>query len=242
LMEISEETGEQTIMLPTAPDLGNFGSREWMRTIVTDFTGHFAPIMLSSHFQEMQASGEGEYIDPVHSEMADWSGDQEALTGDENKANLDALVEFMVQEAAHARVKIDADKAERGREVATEGAWAGELEGTSCADCHETIGKKFTANAEADYYGYPDMAEYASAKWLKAFLKNPGSTQFYGKKNQMPAFQDLPDDELDLLVRWLVKDYPETHVHDYESHKAELSKKVQQAVQGDLAGQQVEAE
>ena len=71
--------------------------------------------------------------------------------------------------------------------------------------------------------GYPDLAEYGSAKWLKAFISDPGSDQFYGAKNHMPAYADkMNAKDLDLLVRYMTGDYHETHVEDYPSRITEV--------------------
>ena len=119
----------------------------------------------------------------------------------------------------------DAALVDTGRAVATEGAWAGDLEGSSCVDCHTTLGEDFIAVSDDDADGYPTLAKYGSAVWLKDFIRNPGAARHYGEKNQMPAYspQQLRDDELDLLVRWMTHDYLPSEVHDYENRLTELS-------------------
>ena len=63
-----------------------------------------------------------------------------------------------------------------------------------------------------------------SADWLKAFLSDPGTEQFYGLKNHMPGYAErMTEEELDLIVRWMLRDYAETHVEDYESRRKELA-------------------
>jgi ubiquinol-cytochrome c reductase cytochrome b subunit len=195
--EFDEETQARRIAEATAPDLGNLGSREWMRAIITNFEQHFAPLRNAEWF------GKEEGIEPAESEMADWSGDRHALQSDENASDLAALIEFLMAERKSETIEVDDRLVERGRELATQGNWASSIE-VACTECHETIGEEFDASFEGGS-GYPDLAGYLSYEWLVDFLKDPGSPQYYGDKNQMPAFHDtLTTEELDLLVRWLL--------------------------------------
>ena len=218
---------------PTAADLGNFASRDWMRAVVVDYSGHFADWKNAGWFADAkaaEAAGEDvEYLDPDNSEMADWSGDAESLKSPENAENLNALIEFLYAEAQHGYQPVYADEeyedlgkpdatlVEKGRAVAVEGAWAGALEGTSCADCHTSIGQDFVAIADDDADGYPTMAKYGSAAWLKDFIRNPGAARHYGSKNAMKAYStaNISDQDLDLLVRWMTSNYYPTEVQDY---------------------------
>lgn len=220
VLVLKDKDGNVTPAVPTAADLGNFGSRAWMRSILTDYENHFAAIKNNQWYKDAKAGDDDEFFDPAESEMADWSGDKDSLTSDENKQNLDAIIEFLVSETKRPGLEFDAAKVEKGRSLATEGTWAGEIEGTSCADCHTTIGEDFTKIADDDVDGYPDLAKYGSAAWLKDFIGNPGSDQHYGAKNRMPAYADkMTSEELELLVRWLVGDYYPTKVEPYESKK-----------------------
>lgn len=219
VLALKDKDGNLTPAIPTAADLGAFGSREWMRAILTDYKNHFAPIKNNQWYKDAKA-GDGEFFDPDASEMADWSGDKDSLMSDENKENVDALIEFLLAETNRPGLEVDAAKVERGRSLATEGSWAGDIEGTSCADCHTTIGEDFAKIAADDVDGYPDLAKYGSAAWLKDFISNPGSEQHYAGKNRMPAYADkMTRKELDLLVRWMVGDYYPTKVERYESKK-----------------------
>ena len=224
----SGEDRRTVVAKPTAPDLGGFAGRDWMKGVVVDFADHFAWMKNASWYTEAQkqeAAGEFvEYIDVENSEMADWSGDQEALTSAENAANLEALVEFLVAEANHSGVETDAAKVETGRGLAVDGTWVGSLEGMSCSGCHTTIGEEFTAIPDDDVDGYPTMSEYGSQVWLKDFIRHPDAARHYGEKNRMPVFgaDKLSDEELDLLVRWITGDYPQTSVPDYPDRMDEL--------------------
>lgn len=203
---------ESATAAPTAADLGNFGSREWMEGVVLNYSDHFSWLKNAQWYQQAQASGD-EVLSPDDSEMADWSGDAEALAAPENAADVEALIEFLVSETGHAGLTINEELVERGRAIAVDGEW--DL-GTSCADCHSTVGQDFTA-ADDDADGYPTLAGYGSATWLRDFIRHPDAERHYGEKNQMPASspEKLSDEDLDLLVRWMTGEYPESSVTDY---------------------------
>jgi ubiquinol-cytochrome c reductase cytochrome b subunit len=217
----SKEPAEYTSVLaaPTAADLGSFASREWMRGIVLNYSEHFSWLKNAQWYKDAQESGD-ELIDPDNSDMADWSGDAEALAAPEQRDDVNAIIEFLVSEAAHGKTTTDAAQVARGREVAVDGDW--DLE--SCSTCHTSIGNEFMASDD-DADGFPSLAQYGSAAWLKDFIRNPGAARHYGEKNQMPAYnsEKLGDRELDLLVRWMTGDYPESTVEDYPRMLSQLN-------------------
>lgn len=195
--QTNPETGDRVQALPTAPDLAGLGSREWMRGILTDFTNHFAALKNADWF------GHKDGIDPDHSEMADWSGDLEALLSEENEADLAALIEFLVAETGRDPAQLNLDIVPRGRELALKGNWTHAID-VSCRDCHETIGKTFDPRGEGGS-GYPDLAKYLSQDWLTNFLEDPGHPRHYGNRNRMPGYRErLTADEMKLLVQWLL--------------------------------------
>jgi ubiquinol-cytochrome c reductase cytochrome b subunit len=217
--------GNSIIAAPTAADLGTFGRREWMNAIVTDYATHFSWIKNARWYQDAKAraaAGESvEFLNPEGSEMADWtSGNVESLMSPENADNVKALVEFLTAEAGHVVTTYDPALVEKGRSLATEGTWEGALNGTSCKQCHDTIGDEFpSAPDDSNANGYPTMAKYGSALWLKDFIRNPGAARHYGAKNAMTAStpEKLSDQDLDLLVRWMTGDYVPSTVPDYSS-------------------------
>ena len=220
LKQTDEKTGEVSISTPEATDLANFGSRDWMKAIIVDYGNHFAPL---KDAQWYPGADDAEFnLDD--SEMAGASEEYaEAFEAPENAGDLSALVEVLVamRNWKGDEEKIDAALVERGQQILDGEPLADGTEISSCTDCHDTIGSDFELTGEG--YGYPDLAEYGSAKWLKAFIGDPGSDQFYGAKNHMPAYADkMTDKDLDLLVRWMTGDYHETHVEDYPSRITEV--------------------
>jgi len=213
-----EETKKRVTVPPAAADLGNFGSREWMRAVVCDYENVFKPWRNSQWFKNAEQDGnEADVLNPSESEMASWSGDRDQLMSEENSEPLQALVEFLVSETGRGDLEVDAELAAKGRDVAVDGDWSEGLTGTSCANCHSTIGDEYEEGSD-DGSGYPNLAKYGSAEWLKSFISDPGTAQHYGDKNEMPAYQGrLSPEDLDLLVRWMVKDYQPTHTKPYHS-------------------------
>ncbi len=197
---VDPQTGQSTTAAPTAPDLGQLGRREWMRAILVDFEEHFAPV------ENAQWYGHEEGIDPENSEMTDWSGDRDSLLAPENAEDLDSIIEYLVSLSHRTDVQLNDRLVARGESLAIQGDWTAGVS-TACTDCHDTLGDPFEPSGEGNG-SYPDIAEYLSAAWLRSFIANPGTDQFYSSRNHMPAYENkMTDGELDLLVRWLVGDY-----------------------------------
>ena len=211
-----------------AADLGTFGSREWMKSIITDYKTHFAPLKNAKWYKDIKQKEEageeaGDYINVEDGEMAGWSADYgKNLLKPENQGALDAIAEYFVGGAIAADQKTrtfeardyDAELAKTGGKI-LEDASAGEgvlADAGSCFDCH--------ARTVADEgNGYPTLVNYASSEWLKSFISNPGADRHYGSKNKMPAYEGkLTERELDLLVRWLTGDYAPTHLELDQLH------------------------
>ena len=77
------------------------------------------------------------------------------------------------------------------------------------------------------------MAKYASAEWLTDFIRNPGAGRHYGSRNRMKAYppEQITDQELDLLVRWMTRNYLPTQVKDYPNRLEELAAALKQSAE-----------
>lgn len=190
---------------PLAPSLANFGSRDWIRSVLTDFAGHFAAV---GNFE----GGEGAGI--LVGDMANWSTDnQAALTAAENAEGVNDLVEFLYSQSGRSDAKPADDEAVvRGRAVFETGQLTDAVMFSgSCVDCHalQPTGEE-TVLGEGGYA--PNLTGYGSAAWIERFVSNPADDVFpcYGGSgnNAMPAFADqLTEHQLDMLARWLAADY-----------------------------------
>jgi len=224
----------KVVAWPQAADLGTFRTREWMRSVLTDYENHFSAFRDAAWFQaaqQLEATGKSvAYLDPEYSEMADWSGEKDDLGSPENLPKIDALVEFLVQQAGAKDV--DEDLAAQGLALATQQDWSGTAVSDSseatCASCHSTIGQAFVDVPDDKADGYPNLSGYGSSAWLRSFVADPEAAQHYGEKNRMPEYADrVTEQELDLLVRWMTGDF-ETDTEDYPSLTERLQAMVQQ--------------
>lgn len=188
----------------TAADLGTFGTREWLRSMLTDITSekHFGAIKNNPDLGDRFEKGA----------MAEWVA--ENVKGKKIKDDeLDGVIEFLQSLSERKPVSTaDADKVAKGREFFVLGS---DAVSSSCYECHAMKVKddpdglfKDPGNQVAP--GAPDLTGYASAEWLRDFINEPGSKRFYSSHNAMPGFGDkLTSRELDLVVRWLLHDWPE---------------------------------
>lgn len=203
---------------PQAPGLADpklrdeiyFGSRDWIRNVLTDFGGHFASL----------GNIEGERAEAAQAiiggSMKDWSdGNAETLTNEANKADYDALVEFLYAQSRRPdALAPDAEAVQRGKEIFVSGEMTmGSID--ACVDCHSmhalTVVDKdiiFEVEPLSDSL-QPILTGYGGAKWLKDFIADP-QTHYAGEygNNAMPGFQgQLSDHDLEMVARWLAKDY-----------------------------------
>jgi ubiquinol-cytochrome c reductase cytochrome b subunit len=193
---------------PLAPSLANFGSREWIRSVLTDFSGHFAP---AANFE----NGEGEGL--VNGTMAGWSSTYgSVLTDPANEAAFSDLVEFIYAQSGRPDALAPDDPAVlRGRDIfAKPDGVEGALpigDGESCIACHsmQPVGEE--ADLSEGFAPYaPTLTGYGSPDWIKGMVTDPASDTYYGQagSNAMPAFgEQLSEHQLEMLVRWLTGDY-----------------------------------
>jgi ubiquinol-cytochrome c reductase cytochrome b subunit len=198
--------GEASIHVPepaTATDLKDFGSREWITRVLTDYQTTFQPLENAGEKGKRFRDGE----------MAGWCIDnQKVLTDSANAESLKALVEFVVAQSGRTDLgKFDEQLAATGKEIFKGGAplKSGSLS-ANCSDCHamKAVGDAEPLSDGAGA-GYPKLTGYGGREWLKAFVRAPGHADFYDSHNLMPAFveKSLPESELNLLVDWMIGDY-----------------------------------
>lgn len=207
----------QFSMKPEGPELADltgrtnvrFGTRDWIKSILTDYSEHFAALANvrglpdSTHLVHARAQAAAAILDS--GEMARWSKENaELLKHPENAADYDALVEFLyAQSGRQDAAPGDDRRVVRGREVFDTGKLAaGEIE--ACSGCHDLhVRGEETIAFEG---GYMPLTGYGGPKWLRAFIGDPAT--YYGEHNIMPGFAtQLKPQEMDLLVRWLTGDY-----------------------------------
>jgi ubiquinol-cytochrome c reductase cytochrome b subunit len=191
--------------------------REWIRSILTDFSGHMAPLANitanenSPESTRLRAAGAAAILTSGDG-MAAWSRDNAPLLTDSaNAADLEALVEFLYAQGDQKDVVPPSDpKYLRGLEIFEGGTLTKESLTSACADCHN-LKVRGRDDKVFDYGGGPDLTGYMGTEWLRQFVADP--SQFYRSmdetpRNAMPAFvEQLSAHDLDMLVRWLAGKY-----------------------------------
>lgn len=179
---------------PSAPDLTNFASREWLAGLL-----NADKIKSPAYFGNTRhAKGE----------MASFVVDNLKELDDTDKTKLQNVIIALSAEAALPS-QAEADKAAdtdgnlaKGRKALGEA-----FESSSCVDCH-----KF--RDQGDLGSAPDLTGWGSQEWLTRFIANPTHEAFYRDTNdRMPAFGSAPENstkkplltstEIDLLARLL---------------------------------------
>jgi len=196
--------GKEVVAEPTATDLGHFGSREWVKSLLTDFAGHFKPTETAA----WDGKPLGKHFTNVERGMSKWSAehapkskpDEARLTPEE----LDNIVEFMVaQSGQKLEPALDKKKVDAGRALFLDGR----DDVSACSDCHALTETKPDSSVDELSSGdgtAPNLTGYGSDRWLKSFISDPGTEENYGKRNRMPGFGErLTTAEMQLLVDWM---------------------------------------
>ncbi len=192
-LDVTEDkNGVEVVVAPTATDLGDFGDRTWVKSILTNFAKHFEATEI--------ASFEGKPLAKHFTDgsMATWSTDNAPkMKPDE----LDAIVEFMVaQSGRKIHPPLDPKKVEAGKLFFQDG---NDVITESCATCHAMHPRGDEQPLDGGGNG-PDLTGYGSEKWLTSFINNPGAKEHYGKRNRMPGFEKrMSPFETKLLVDWM---------------------------------------
>jgi ubiquinol-cytochrome c reductase cytochrome b subunit len=209
-------TGKSVADAATAADLGTFGTRDWIRGMLTEPAGpkSFGATQNSAEVGARFTAGK----------MAEWVKDNIA-TKKVTEKELDAVVEFLASLSEHKQVgTLDNEKITTGRNLFAQGFGA---VSESCFDCHVM---KLAVDLEGNFAdespriapGAPELSGYGSAQWLREFIGNPGDKRFYSSHNAMPAFAgSLTEREINLIVDWLLHRWPEPQAAETSPPSAE---------------------
>jgi quinol-cytochrome oxidoreductase complex cytochrome b subunit/mono/diheme cytochrome c family protein len=151
---------------PTASDLTDFGTKEWIKGLLTnaDDPKYFGLSHLKGgKMTKEMDSKRGKVPDPQK---------RQAL-----EAELDSIAEWL---AGHPR-----------KEVPTEGDKSPFAEGyrkfvSECISCHN-----YRRAPGEEIVSGPDFTGYGDAEWIRGMIVDPAGKTRYGKNNRMPAFDDL---------------------------------------------------
>jgi ubiquinol-cytochrome c reductase cytochrome b subunit len=197
---------------PRAPELASlsdpaavsFGTRPWIRSVLTGFRNHFRAL----------ENIEGDFAESadaiLNGSMADWSDTNgPLLMAEANRADAEALVEFLYAQSGRSDA-LPPDNAQviRGREIFEGGELADGSFDSACIDCHtmHAVGDDEPLSEDL----FPVLTGYGGPAWLREMILRP-ETHYGGDgagNNAMPGFADqLSPQQVTLLVRWLTGDY-----------------------------------
>lgn len=220
--------GEESKEAAVASDLESFGTREWLKGMITE----------AGHKKYFGAS-------PKHKsgEMAAWSKKYGTKM---TPAEVSAVVEFMMSSSGRKDENPAGLEFQAGEKFFLEGSENVPAEST-CITCHSMTLKRYDrksmskealasigaerkaameaweAALEASSGVGPDLTEYASEAWLRKMIDNPGKDTLYPETNAMPAFEkSLSATDKQMLIDWLlhkpfegeVKETAETVIHE----------------------------
>ncbi len=176
----------------TASDLKDFGSRAWLRGLLDD------PKAAAYFGTVPQAGG-----------MKRWKKNSKL-----KPEELDAIADFFEKFVIPTPDDLSPAEWEAQEGLADHPGYKAFNKEGECATCHVDWS---APNDEA-----PNLFGWGSPRWVKRMINKPGSPNHYGwmePKDQMPAFaEQLTDNDLVTIVRYLKNDYPGTEA-GRRSHK-----------------------
>ncbi len=208
IVKKDDGTKERVKENATATDLGNFGSPEWIKAVITDFKGTFTALENVKDKDDKNAiAASSKHF--LEGDMARWSASHaQHWRVSDNAQALTDLVAFLHSQGQRPGAPKSSDESpKRGRQIFETGKIPVGAFESNCIDCHslQPIGEEMLLG---EVGAAPSLTNYAGKDWLTEFLQNPGHEKYYGSYNAMPAFGErLTKKELDLLVRWMVGDY-----------------------------------
>lgn len=187
----------------------NFGSRDWIKSVLTDFEGHFSSLKNITEANGMSPERSKTAAAILSGSMKEWSTTNAPLLKDPaNAKDFEALVEFLYAQGDRPDALPDNDEKVRwGREVFATGKLTSGAFDTACADCHAMHVQGEQDPLSVDLA--PVLTGYAGQDWLKKFIADP-QAHYAGESgnNAMPGFKDqLSPKDLDMLVKYLTGDY-----------------------------------
>lgn len=173
--------------VPSASDLKDFASREWI-------AGLLSPDKIDNvHYFGGTKFKEGKMVKFVKKTVPKFTA--------EEKVQLEKVIAAL---SAEAHLKSQKDVDQRDMVLIEEGRKLIASDTMRCTDCHQFRKKDEEATA-------PDLTGYGSRDWLVGIIANPEHERFYGNKNdRMPAFRDkniMDDNSISILADWLRGDW-----------------------------------
>jgi len=168
---------------PSAPDLKDFASREWLAKMLDP------EHIVTSNYYGGTKFKDGKMVRFVKRTIGEFNAEQKQR-----------LTKVVAAVSAEAKLPSQTALDRQQRTDIEEGRLLVASDEMRCTECHQFRKRDEDATA-------PDLTGYGSAEWLTAFIKNPSHERFYGKRNdRMPAFGEdnrSDDKSIAMLVTWL---------------------------------------
>ncbi len=188
----------------TASDLGNFGTKEWVRGLLKNpMDNHYFGLVKRD---EVDADGKKAKIEGLTTMQQNWragidkarkAGKVDAAAQDKDFDKIAEWLEFLGKTPKEKRGTVPAEK-EKEDALIDAGQKAFDKKANRCASCH-AVEMRVAGPAgklvweKADTADAPDLTDYGSADWLRGMIMHPGHKSRYGfldgTKNLMPAFR-----------------------------------------------------
>lgn len=168
---------------PSAPDLKNFASREWLAGMLNP------EHIVSSNYYGGTKFKDGKMVRFVKRTIGEFNAEQK-----------ERLTKVVAALSAEAKLPSQIQQDRQDRTLIEEGRLLIDSDEMRCTECHQFRKRDEDATA-------PDLTGYGSTEWLTAIIKNPAHERFYGRRNdRMPAFGEnnrLDEKSIAMIVTWL---------------------------------------
>ncbi len=189
----------ESIVGKSASDLGNFGSKEWVRGLLDNpLSNHYFGLVQRDELDEqgipvMNANGNVKKIEGF-TRMKKWredmdkarkAGKVDAAAQDKDFDKIAAWLEYIGKTPKELR---------KDDPLIDAGQMAFVDRKNKCSGCH-SVEMRVKDGAgkvhweKEDNPGAPDLTDYGSADWLRGMIMRPGHKSRYGERNLMPAFR-----------------------------------------------------
>jgi ubiquinol-cytochrome c reductase cytochrome b subunit len=196
----------------SASDLGLFGTKEWVKGILTDSMDNqfFGLVKTPEKDKDDKAvrdkDGNIKYLQALDG-MKGWRKDIDdtriddkwlAPEIDDQDKEFTLIAEWLADQAK--------PRTDRDPSLASSGQKAFFNPKNKCSGCH-TIEKKETGPDGRPFFEKrggktgPDLTNYGSAEWIRAMIMSPGHKSRYGKNNLMPTFRNMDGPGNEVFLR-----------------------------------------
>lgn len=191
----------------TASDLGNFGSKEWVRGLLENPSDkHFFGLMqrdeLDDNGKPVMENGKPKKVEAFTTmkkwrDKVDKARKKGKIDAAQQDKEFDAIAEWLAYLGKTPKEKRGADPKTKAAEdaIIEAGQKAFGEDRNNCMSCHsiemrQKDGNKFKWVKEGTPEA-PDLTDYGSPHWIRGMIMRPGHKSRFGERNLMPAFRPV---------------------------------------------------